>query len=102
MTVADLQTAFDYAYWANRKLFAVLSQLTEEEFTQNVAGSYGSIRNTLVHTLSAEWGWLARCGGLERGPQLKAENYSTFEALQEEWTRIEGSLREFLETLKDA
>ncbi|MDQ1473743.1 MAG: toxin ParE1/3/4, partial [Bryobacterales bacterium] len=55
MTVNDLETLFDYGYWANRKLFVVLSQLTAEQFTQPVAGSYGSVRNTMVHVLSAEW-----------------------------------------------
>lgn len=58
MTVKDLENLYDYGYWANRKLIHVISQLTPEQFTQPVAGSYGSIRNTLVHVLSAEWvGW---------------------------------------------
>src|SRR5436309_15218065 len=35
------------------KLFDVISQITPEQFTRPVAGSYGSIRNTLVHVLSA-------------------------------------------------
>ena len=66
MTVRDLKERYDYGYWANQKLFKVLETLTPEEFTQSVAGSYGSIRNTLVHVLSAEAGWLERCGGPER------------------------------------
>jgi uncharacterized damage-inducible protein DinB len=53
MTVADLQRAYDYGYWANAKLFAVVGGLTPEQYTQTVAGSYGSIRNTLVHVMSA-------------------------------------------------
>jgi uncharacterized damage-inducible protein DinB len=53
--VEDLKTLFDYSYWANDRLCGVLSQLTTEQFTQPVAGSYGSIRNTMVHILSAEW-----------------------------------------------
>ena len=39
-------------------------------------GSYGSIRNTLVHALSTEWGWLDRCGGAKRGPALKGEDFN--------------------------
>jgi uncharacterized damage-inducible protein DinB len=58
MTVKDLENLYDYGYWANRKLFQVISQLTSEQFTQPVTGSYGSIRNTMVHALSAEWGWI--------------------------------------------
>jgi uncharacterized damage-inducible protein DinB len=71
MTVKDLERLSDYSYWANRKLLQVVSQLPSEQFTHNVAGSYGSVRNTLVHILSAEWGWLDRCGGAKRGPALR-------------------------------
>jgi uncharacterized damage-inducible protein DinB len=33
-------------------------QLTPEQFTEQVSGSYGSVRNTLVHIMSTEWGWV--------------------------------------------
>jgi hypothetical protein len=76
-SLKDLQALYDYGYWANGKLFEVVSQLTPEEFTQSVAGSYGSVRNTMVHVLSAEWGWRDRCGGAQRGPALVAFDYPT-------------------------
>jgi uncharacterized damage-inducible protein DinB len=101
MTVMDLKSLFDYGYWANRKLFDAVGRLTSEEFTQPVAGSYGSIRNTLVHTLSAEAGWLDRCGGPKRGPRLDPADYPTFESVQQAWTRVESQMREFLATLRD-
>ena len=101
MTVKDLERLYDYAYWANKKLLAVVAQLTPEQFTQTVAGSYGSVRNTLVHILSAEWGWLDRCGGPARGPALKADDYPSLECLAERWAKGEGQMREFLAGLKD-
>jgi uncharacterized damage-inducible protein DinB len=101
MTVKDLEVLYDYGYWANRKLITALRQLTPEQFTRSVGGSYGSIRNTLVHTLSAEWGWLARCGGPARGPRLNASDYPTLESIIETWTIVEGRMREFLSALKD-
>lgn len=101
MTVADLEGLFDYGYWANQRLFDALRRLRPGEFTQTVAGSYGSIRNTLVHAMSAEWGWLGRCGGPSRGPALKADDYASLASVTEEWRRIEGHLRQFLSTLKD-
>src|ERR1035437_5837727 len=55
-----------------RKLFAALVHLTAEQFVAPVAGTYGSIRNTLVHALSAEWGLLDRCGGPESHCALSA------------------------------
>jgi uncharacterized damage-inducible protein DinB len=101
MTVADLERRYDYGYWANGKLFAVVAQLTPEEFTQTVAGSYGSVRNTLVHVLSAEWGWLDRCGGHPRGPALHADDYPTLEKLVETWAKVEEWVRLFLAGLTD-
>jgi uncharacterized damage-inducible protein DinB len=77
-SVRDLQALYDYGYWANGKLFEVVLQLTPEEFTRSVAGSYGSVRNTMVHVLSAEWGWLDRCGGAQRGPALVTSDYPTW------------------------
>ena len=101
MTVDDLRRLYDYSYWANRKLFQVLEQMTTEQFTQAVAGSYGSIRNTMVHVMSAEWGWIDRCGGPPRGPQLSADNYPTAASLLEAWRTVEGHVRGFLDTLAD-
>jgi len=101
MTVKDLEGMFDYGYWANSKVFDVIVQLTPEQLTQPVAGGYGSIRNTLVHVLSAEWGWLSRCGGPERGQALNPEDYATAESVVEAWGRVEGFMGEFLSKLKD-
>jgi len=101
MQVTDLERLFDYHYWANRKLLHVVSQLTPEQFTRSVAGSYGSIRNTLVHVLSAEWGWLERCGGERRGDRLNPDDYPTIESLEGAWIRVEQCLREFLSHLEN-
>jgi uncharacterized damage-inducible protein DinB len=101
MHVADLQRLYDYDRWANEKMLRVVSQLTPEQFTQSVAGSYGSIRNTLVHVVSAEWGWIDRCGGHPRGERLKPESYPTAPALVSEWKRVEEFARELLSALRD-
>ncbi|HJU75762.1 MAG TPA: DinB family protein [Gemmatimonadaceae bacterium] len=101
MQVSDLERLYDYAYWANSRLLAVVGRLSPEEFTRIIGGSYGSIRNTLVHTLSAEWGWLERCGGPARGPRLKAEDYPTADSVITVWTKVERLVRQYLATLSD-
>jgi uncharacterized damage-inducible protein DinB len=101
MTVADLNNLYDYGYWANEKLFDAISQLTPEQFTEPIAGGHESIRNTLVHVLSAEWGWLNRCGGPERGPRLNPADYPNAETLNRTWSKVEAYVREFLSVLKD-
>jgi uncharacterized damage-inducible protein DinB len=101
MSVLDLKRLYDYGRWANAKLLAVVLRLTPEQFTQDVAGSYGSVRNTLVHAMSAQWGWLDRCGGTKRGAALKGEDYPTPESLIVAWDKVDGYSREFLARLSD-
>lgn len=103
MAAKDLQDLYAYGYWANRKLLDALSALSDEEFSRDVAGSYGSIRNTLVHALSAEWGWLGRCGAQpDRGARLKSEGYPTLQSVMDLSRKVEAIGRDFLPTLRDA
>lgn len=101
MTVKDLQNLYDYGYWANRKLFEVIVQLTPEQFTQTVAGSYGSLRKIMIHVLSAEAGWLDRCGGPKRGPRLNPEDFPTVKSVIRAWNRQETNVKGFLAKLND-
>jgi len=101
MTVKALENLYDYGYWANRKLFDAIAQLTPDQFTQPVAGSYGSVRNTMVHVLSAEAGWLDRCGGAKRGPRLNPEDFPTVKSVIQAWHSVETNVRGFLAELKD-
>jgi uncharacterized damage-inducible protein DinB len=102
MTINELTTLYDYSYWANRKLHAPLSQLTAEEFAREIAGSWGSVRNTLVHMMSAEGGWLERAGGPRRGPALNPADFPTFDAVGSYWAAQEQKMRAFLAAMSDA
>jgi uncharacterized damage-inducible protein DinB len=97
--VDELERLFGYHYWATHKLLKVVATLTDEEYARDVAGTYGSVRNTLVHTLSAEWGWLDRAGGWPRPERLKAESYPTPASLIEQWSKVEEKMNEFLESV---
>jgi uncharacterized damage-inducible protein DinB len=55
----------------------------------------------MVHLLSAEWGWLSRCGGPERGPRLNPADYPKVEFLIEASNKVAVYVREFLSELKD-
>jgi uncharacterized damage-inducible protein DinB len=99
--VDEIKRLFAYHYWATHKLLKVVGALTPEEYSREVAGTYGSVRNTLVHTLSAEWGWLDRCGGWPRGEKLNADQYPTPASLIEQWAKVEAKVNEFLATVTD-
>jgi uncharacterized damage-inducible protein DinB len=101
MTADNLRSLFRYHYWANARIFATLSQLTDDEFGRTIAGSYGSLRNTLVHMLSAEWGWLDRCGGPPRGAKLDPGNYPSPASLIAAWGAVERDMTSLLGKLTD-
>lgn len=99
--VKTLQELFDYSYWANRKLFDVLVSVTPQEFKQTLGGSYGSIRNTLIHIVSAEAGWIERCGGPKRGPRLSPGDFPTLTSVIRTWSKVEVNTRQLLADLSD-
>ncbi len=101
MTINDLKVLYNYSHWANGKLFDVIAQLPEEAFTREVAGSFGSIRNTMVHILSAEWGWMSRCGGPARPNKLAADDFPTLQSLRDTFNKVRGHMQSFLDTLQD-
>ncbi len=51
--------------------------------------------------MSAEWGWLSRCGDTERPSRLSPDDFPTVESLTETWSKVETYVRAFLSTLKD-
>jgi hypothetical protein len=74
MTVEDLETLFDYGYWANAALRDVLSRVTTEQFTQPVVwqlrldpqhdGSPVERRVGLARALRRASAARAQCAGL--------------------------------------
>ncbi len=101
MTVADLSELYAYGAWASAHLLRVTAELSAEEFTQSVAGSYESVRNTFVHTISAQWGWVDRCGGQPRGRALEAPDFPTVTSVREISSKVDDLTVAFLSSLED-
>ena len=55
----DVQLLFEYDRWANNRVLRAVSPLTADQFTCDLGGSFRSVRDTLLHIISGEWGWLA-------------------------------------------
>jgi len=58
MTKDDIQLLYEYDRWANNRALQAVSTLSVEEFTRDLGGSFRSVRDTLVHIIGGEWGWL--------------------------------------------
>ena len=59
MNKDDIQLLYEYDRWANNRVLQAVSALSDEQFTRNLGGSFRSVRDTLVHIIAGEWGWLA-------------------------------------------
>lgn len=54
----------DYTRWADLRMFEALSKLSPEQFTKDLGSSLKSVRDTVVHIVSAQWIWLSRWNGI--------------------------------------
>lgn len=92
----------DYTYWAHRRVWAgCILPLTEAQFLQPLSYSVGSIRNQLVHTMSAEWMWHMRLTGSSPKTLFAPEDFPTREAIRLRWDAVEVELRAYVDGLTE-
>jgi len=98
----DLRMLVDYHYWARDRMFEALAPLTSDQFTQHVANSFPSIRDTVVHLYTADWGWHL----LWRGQMLidppPVASFPDLASIQTAWQDQERKVRGFVESLQEA
>lgn len=54
---------FRYTDWANQRVAQALLSLDAEMWERDIGGSFGTIRATASHLISADWIWLERWKG---------------------------------------
>jgi uncharacterized damage-inducible protein DinB len=58
-----LPSMFEYNRWADERLLAACSQLTDAQYAQEVGGSFPSIRGVVAHLAGAAHAWRTRFEG---------------------------------------
>jgi len=101
MNQQDTRNLINFHYWARNRMLDAVELLPEEQFTKEVGGSFGSVRNTIVHTYSAEHIWLSRWTGESPTGMLAPDNFSNAASVRSAWTDLEAKLRGFFETLDE-
>jgi len=101
MNAADVRSLFAYTRWANAQVLDAVAALPPESFVRKIPSSFPSLRDTLVHVLSAEWIWLERWKGVSPKAMLDAASFPTPEALRARWREIERERDAFLADLPD-
>src|SRR5947208_2777055 len=83
--VVHIRNLYAYNRWANHRITSACRPLDTEALTRNLGNSFGSIRDTLVHTVWAEWIWLERWQG--RSPKQPAgfNDFHDIDAIEKRW-----------------
>jgi len=102
MNVSDYVTLYDYNAWANQKMLDSLKPVTTDEFTRTMAGSFASMRDTLVHILGAECIWLARFKEQPSPSLFDSAIFPDVAALGERWLQVEAETNDYIRTLTES
>ena len=97
--IALMEKQFEYDRWANARMLGVVAGLSPEAFLKDLGSSFGSIRNTLAHILSAEWAWLERWNGTSPKQMLDPAGFPDVAALRARWAQVEQDQQAFLRAL---
>ena len=102
MNISDLHLLYDYNYWANKRILDTAAELAPGQLRQRTTFSYGDLRETLIHTLDAEYVWRMICQH-DRIPvdSPEKEAFPTLAAIVSYWQNEEREMRAFLNSLAD-
>ncbi len=102
MDLSEARFLLAYNRWANTQVLDAAARLTSDEFTRDLRSSFPSVRDTLVHILSAEWLWLERWGGNSPAAMPDLGSLGTVAAFRARWREVEAGQHAFLEQLGQA
>ena len=113
MNKDDIQLLYEYDRWANNRVLQAASTLNAEEFTRDLGGSFRSVRDTLVHIIGGEWGWLTYWKEPSPSPafvtdlwtrhnaQFNPNAFPDLAAVQLKWAEVEKEQIEFVNRVTD-
>ena len=99
MNYETLMALLDYHYWARDRLLDAVDGLGAEEFHRDLGNSFGSVRDTLVHLVSAEWIWCSRWEGQGPSVHLAVEDFGAVQDVRARWNEEERRVRGFVDRL---
>jgi len=86
----------DYTRWADTRLFDAVAKLAPEAWTKDLGSSMKSVRDTVVHLVSAQWIWISRWKGESPKAMWTAADFPTQASIREKWEPLAGQLAGFV------
>lgn len=63
MTKLEALELFEYNVWANERLLACCGELSPDEWSRDLGGSFPTLLEVVAHVVGGEWIWLRRWKG---------------------------------------
>jgi len=97
-----IRSLYDYNAWANARILDTAAKLTREQLLAPGGASFDSVRDTLAHTMDAQWLYLERWQGRSPRSRPEAATYPDLAAIRARWDAIEHDTQAFVAALDDA
>lgn len=93
---------YNYHFAENRNLWnRYITPLSEEQFTQDVSYSHGSVRNQLVHLMNVDNAWFSGLRGVDNPDWPEPAGFADRQAIRAHWDTVERNMRAYLAQLRD-
>jgi uncharacterized damage-inducible protein DinB len=102
MLTEAIRTMYRYNTWANAQIVDAATRLSPEQFVAGGGASFDSVRDTLVHTLAAQWLWLERWQGRSPRAMPAAGEFADLASVRARWDGIERATQAFVAALTEA
>lgn len=102
MNANAFRHVYDYHFAENRKIWdRYVVPLSQEQFTQSVPYSHGSVRDQIVHLMSVDEAWFSGLRGVEPSEPFPPVNFDDRNVLRAHWDSVEQGMRDYLAALRD-
>jgi uncharacterized damage-inducible protein DinB len=102
ITPEYLGVLFDYHVWATTRVLETAARLDPADLDAAPLAGLGSLRQILLHALSAEWVWRLRLGGVSPRAHLDPAELPTLAAIRTRWAEEDVALRSLITNLDAA
>ena len=97
----EIRTMYGYSYWAFGKVWDCVLKLNDAQFVEELDYSRGSIRNQIIHMMSATQRWILRMNGGEMVPHLAFEDFTTRSAMKAKWDELRAEALTYVNSLSE-
>lgn len=102
MNADAFRHVYNYHFSENRSMWdTCIMPLSQEQFTQPVHYSIGSIRNQVVHLMSVDDTWFCGLRGVEIPEPLDPAHFDDRHSIRAHWDAVEQTMRDYLAALRD-